>query len=115
MHARHPDLIAVPAIAGDGTTLHTAIPLQAMPLTTVDALGFIAGALTTSAFVPQVLKSWQTRDLSGVSLRMYSLFTLGVALWLVYGIVLMSWPVIVCNAITLALAGGVLFMKIRHR
>jgi MtN3 and saliva related transmembrane protein len=46
---------------------------------------------------------------------MYSLFTLGVALWLVYGIVLMSWPVIVCNAITLALAGGVLAMKIRHR
>jgi len=102
-------------IAGDGTTLHTASALQPMPLTTVDALGFIAGALTTSAFVPQVLKSWQTRDLSGVSLRMYSLFTLGVALWLVYGIVLMSWPVIVCNAITLALAGGVLVMKIRHR
>jgi MtN3 and saliva related transmembrane protein len=101
--------------AGDGTAQHTAVPLPTMPLTTIDALGFIAGALTTSAFVPQVLKSWQTRDLSGVSLRMYSLFTLGVALWLAYGIALMSWPVIVCNAITLALAGGVLVLKIRHR
>ena len=57
-----------------------------MPLTLIDTVGFTAGALTTAAFVPQVLKSWQTRDLSGVSLRMYSLFTTGVALWLAYGL-----------------------------
>jgi MtN3 and saliva related transmembrane protein len=86
-----------------------------MPLTLIDTVGFVAGALTTAAFVPQVLKSWQTRDLSGVSLRMYGLFTLGVALWLVYGLMVVSWPVIVCNAITLVLAGGVLTLKIRHR
>jgi MtN3 and saliva related transmembrane protein len=86
-----------------------------MPLTLIDSVGFVAGALTTAAFVPQVVKSWQTRDLSGVSLRMYSLFTLGVALWLAYGLMLMSWPVIVCNAITLMLAGGVLALKVRHR
>jgi MtN3 and saliva related transmembrane protein len=86
-----------------------------MPLTLIDAVGFAAGALTTAAFVPQVLKSWQTRDLSGVSLRMCSLFTLGVALWLVYGLMVVSWPVIVCNAITLVLAGGVLALKLRHR
>lgn len=88
---------------------------MSMPLTLIDTVGFAAGALTTAAFVPQVLKSWQTRDLSGVSLRMYGLFTLGVALWLAYGLMLMSWPVIVCNAITLVLAGGVLALKIRHR
>jgi len=86
-----------------------------MPLTLIDAVGFAAGALTTAAFVPQVLKSWQTRDLSGVSLRMYGLFTTGVALWLAYGLMVVSWPVIVCNAITLVLAGGVLALKLRHR
>lgn len=86
-----------------------------MALTAVDLLGFIAGALTTAAFVPQVVKSWRTRDLGGVSLRMYSLFTLGVALWLAYGIAVTSWPVIVCNAITLVLAGLVLALKLRHR
>lgn len=84
-------------------------------LAPADILGFVAGALTTAAFVPQVLKSWQTRDLSGVSLRMYGLFTTGVALWLGYGILLGSWPIIICNAITLALAGGVLALKITHR
>jgi MtN3 and saliva related transmembrane protein len=86
-----------------------------MHLTLIDTLGFIAGTLTTAAFVPQVLKSWQTRDLSGISLRMYSLFTAGVALWLIYGIALVSWPIIVANAITLALAGGVLILKLRHQ
>ena len=59
-----------------------------MQLTSLDALGFVAGALTTAAFVPQVIKSWTSRDLTGVSLRMYGLFTAGVALWLLYGIAL---------------------------
>jgi MtN3 and saliva related transmembrane protein len=86
-----------------------------MPLTSLDALGFAAGTLTTAAFVPQVMQSWATRDLRGVSLWMYGLFTLGVALWLLYGIALGIWPVIICNAITLALAGGMLLLKLRHR
>ena len=85
-----------------------------MLMTSLDALGFLAGALTTAAFVPQVLKSWQTRDLSGISLRMYSLFTAGVALWLIYGIALTSWPIIIANAITLALALFILVMKLRY-
>lgn len=76
-------------------------------------VGYAAAILTTVSFVPQALKSWQTRDLSGVSLAMYSLFTLGVALWLVYGVMLGSWPIIVANAITLALAGVVLTLKLR--
>jgi MtN3 and saliva related transmembrane protein len=81
----------------------------------IDALGYVAGALTTAAFVPQVLKSWSSRDLSGISLRMYGLFTLGVVLWLAYGIALGSRPIIVCNVVTLVLAGGVLVLKLRHR
>jgi len=80
-----------------------------------DLVGYGAAVLTTLAFIPQTLKSWKTRDLSGVSLSMYSTFTLGVALWLTYGILLGSWPIILANIITLALAGTVLFLKIRHR
>lgn len=80
-----------------------------------DRIGYGAALLTTAAFVPQAVKSWSTRDLSGVSLGMYGLFTLGVALWLLYGVFIGSWPVILANAITLALAGVVLTLKIRHR
>ena len=86
-----------------------------MPLTLSDLVGFAAGALTTIAFVPQVLHSWQTRDLSGVSLKMYGLFTAGVALWLVYGIAIGSWPIILFNVITLVLAGVVLALKVIHK
>jgi MtN3 and saliva related transmembrane protein len=86
-----------------------------MHLTLLDALGYAAGALTTTAFVPQVMKSWATRDLSGISLRMYGLFTTGVALWLLYGLSLASWPIILCNGVTLLLAGSVLLLKLMHR
>jgi len=75
-------------------------------------LGYPAAFLTTIAFVPQALHSWRTRDLSGISLPMYALFTLGVALWLGYGVVIGSLPVIIGNAITLALASVVLWLKI---
>ena len=78
-------------------------------------VGYVAAALTTVAFVPQALKSWQTRDLSGVSLPMYSLFTAGVAMWFVYGVMLGSWPIIIANAITIILAGVVLTLKLMHR
>ena len=80
-----------------------------------ELVGYAAATLTTLAFIPQTLHSWRTRDLSGVSLGMYSLFTLGVALWLLYGVVLESWPIIIANTITLALAGTVLFLKLRHK
>ena len=75
-------------------------------------LGYPAAFLTTIAFVPQALHSWRTRDLSGISLPMYALFTLGVALWLGYGLAIGSVPVIVGNAITLALASVVLWLKV---
>lgn len=81
---------------------------------TPDLIGYFAAILTTASFVPQAIKSWSSRDLSGISLSMYGLFTLGVALWLAYGIVLDSWPIILANGITLALAGMVLALKINH-
>ena len=74
--------------------------------------GYPAAFLTTIAFVPRALHSWRTRDLAGISLPMYALFTLGVALWLGYGLVVGSLPVIAANAITLMLASVVLWLKI---
>ncbi len=84
-------------------------------LTGADLVGFLAAAFTTIAFLPQAVHSWKTRDLSGVSLSMYGLFTLGVALWLIYGIVIGAWPVIIANAITLVLAAVVLALKLTHK
>jgi MtN3 and saliva related transmembrane protein len=75
-------------------------------------LGYPAAFLTTIAFVPQAWRSWRTRDLSGISLPMYVLFTLGVALWLGYGLAIGSLPVIAANAVTLLLAAVVLWLKI---
>lgn len=76
-------------------------------------IGFIAATLTTLAFIPQVIKVWNTRSARDVSVGMYSLFTAGVALWLTYGLLIESWPVIVANSITLVLAGAVLVMKVK--
>ena len=77
-----------------------------------DTLGYLAAVLTTAAFVPQAWLTFRTRDVSGISLAMYSAFTLGIVLWLAYGWMLGAWPVIIANAITLALAAGILAMKI---
>jgi MtN3 and saliva related transmembrane protein len=80
-----------------------------------DLIGSIAAVLTTTAFLPQAYHSWKTRDLSGISLPMYSLFSLGVACWLVYGLLITSWPIIVANGTTLLLACAVLYLKLKHR
>jgi len=77
-----------------------------------DIFGYSAAFLTTIAFVPQASHSWKTRDLSGISLPMYSLFTVGVACWLVYGIAINSMPVILANGVTLVLAAIVLWLKL---
>lgn len=79
----------------------------------IDLIGSVAAVLTTVSFVPQVWHSLKTRDVSGISLGMYSVFTIGVALWLVYGLLLWSWPLIIANSITLALAATILGLKLR--
>lgn len=78
-----------------------------------DLIGTLAACLTTASFVPQVWHTLRTRDVSGISLSMYTVFTVGVALWLVYGLMLSAWPVVVANAITLILALMILLMKLR--
>ncbi|MBT8587410.1 hypothetical protein G6675_03830 [Polynucleobacter paneuropaeus] len=80
----------------------------------IELIGYAAAFLTTFAFVPQAIVSWRTRDLSGVSLGMYSLFTLGVGLWLVYGLIIEKWPLILANAITLVLALSILVLKLGY-
>ena len=80
-----------------------------------EAIGVVAAVLTTISFVPQVWHSFKTRDVSGVSLGMYSVFTVGISLWLVYGVLLRAWPLILANGITLALASAILLMKLRFR
>jgi MtN3 and saliva related transmembrane protein len=79
-----------------------------------DWLGYAAATLTTASFVPQALHTWRTRDVSGISLGMYSAFTLGIALWLLYGLRIGSMPVTIANAITLVLAVAILGMKLRY-
>ena len=78
-------------------------------------IGSAAAFATTASFVPQAWLTWKTRRTDGVSLGMYTLFTVGVALWLVYGILIGAWPVIVANAVTLALASAILVMKLLYR
>lgn len=76
-------------------------------------IGIVAAILTTAAFIPQAWLTWKSRRADGVSLGMYSIFTVGVGLWLAYGIMITAWPVIIANACTLTLALFILMMKVR--
>jgi len=78
-----------------------------------DVIGWLATTLTTFAFVPQVWRAWKTRSARDLSLPMYLIFTTGVALWLVYGLMIHSWPIIIGNIVTLILASCVLAMKLK--
>lgn len=78
-------------------------------------VGLAAGLLTTFAFIPQVLKIWRTRSAKDISLRMYIAFSIGVAMWLVYGILKQKPPIILWNAVTLVLAIAIVAMKLRFR
>ncbi|HRF83158.1 MAG: SemiSWEET family sugar transporter [Xanthomonadales bacterium] len=77
-------------------------------------LGYFAAILTTVAFVPQALKTLRTRDTRAISLGMYVVFVTGLCFWLAYGIALGSWPMILSNIVTLALALLILGLKLRH-
>jgi MtN3 and saliva related transmembrane protein len=79
-----------------------------------ELVGYVAGSLTTISFIPQAWMTWKTRCTTGLSLGMYAIFTLGVALWLGYGLIIRAWPVIVANSITLALALFILGLRLRH-
>lgn len=82
---------------------------------TTNLLGLVAGTLTTLAFVPQVIKTWRTRSTHDISLGMFSLFSLGLLLWLVYGMAIGSAPIVVANTVTLVLALTILYFKLRYK
>jgi MtN3 and saliva related transmembrane protein len=84
-------------------------------MTNIDLIGFVAGTLTTTSFLPQVVKIWRTRSADDLSMSMFALFGTGVFLWLVYGLAVGSLPVIVANAITFALALAIVALKLRYR
>jgi MtN3 and saliva related transmembrane protein len=78
-------------------------------------IGYVAAACTTIAFLPQALQVIKTKDTKAISLSMYSIFTFGVAAWLLFGVFTSNWPIIGANAITLIFAVIILIYKIRYR
>ena len=80
----------------------------------VNALGTAAALCSMSSFLPQVVKIVRERDASSVSLRMYLVTVTGFSLWLAYGVVLKSWPLIASNGVSLALSVAILVLKLRY-
>lgn len=74
----------------------------------------VAATLTTAAFVPQALHILRHKETRGISLFMYVSFAAGVALWLLFGVIIGNWPIIISNAITLVLALGIVAMKLKY-
>jgi MtN3 and saliva related transmembrane protein len=86
-----------------------------MESTFIEAIGLLAGTCTTIAFVPQVLKIWRSKSAKDISLAMFSIFSIGVFLWLIYGLFIDSLSVILANSITLVLASTILAFKFRYK
>ena len=83
-----------------------------MNVSLIDWIGYLAATLTTASFVPQAWLTFKTRDVSGIALGMFSAFTAEIVLWLVYGILISAWPIVIANSITLLLAAGILGMRV---
>lgn len=88
---------------------------DATRMNAIQILGLMAGSLTTAAFLPQVIKTWKSRSAKDLSLGMFSLFCVGVMMWLAYGFAVNDIPVIAANLLTLVLASTLLFFKLRFR
>ena len=84
------------------------------PSATVELVGYMAAVCTTLCWLPQAVRTIRTKDTRGISLATQAFFSIGIALWLAYGVMLGSWPVIASNAVTLPLVLAVLAMKIRY-
>ena len=79
-----------------------------------EVIGYVAATLTTVSFLPQAILTIKTRDTSSLSLSMYSIFTLGVFCWLIYGVYISDKAIIAANAITFILSGIILIYKIHN-
>lgn len=80
-----------------------------------EIIGYIAGGMTTIAFLPQLIKVYKSKSAKDISFRSFFLFVLGVIGWLIYGILLKAPPIIICNALTLVIALCILALKLRFR
>jgi len=85
-----------------------------MEIPWVSMIGSVAGISTTGAFLPQVIRTWRTRSTRDISLSMFLLTVFGLLLWLIYGIAVNDWPLIVADAVSLILAVTILALKLRH-
>lgn len=81
----------------------------------ITLLGFAAASCTTIAFLPQVIKTYKSKSAKDLSGGMASLLVTGISLWLVYGLLIMDWPVIIANFFTLAMVMALLFFKLRYK
>ena len=81
----------------------------------VTVIGLIAAAFTTFAYVPQAVKTIKTKNTKSLSLNMYVIMTVGIVLWLSYGILLRDLPIIIANTVTLLCAGIILILKIKYK
>ncbi|MFC4689004.1 SemiSWEET family sugar transporter [Dokdonia genika] len=80
----------------------------------IEIIGLIAATLTTAAFLPQVYQTWKTRDVSGLSLPMFTMFFVGIVFWLIYGVLKESLSIILANAITVISSFLLLYFKIKY-
>ena len=80
----------------------------------VEILGFVAAFLTTTAFVPQAIKTIRTKETHAISAVMYTMVTTGIGLWLIYGLLITSWPLIIANTISFVLSALILGMKFKY-
>lgn len=80
----------------------------------IEIVGLIAAFLTTASFLPQVYKTWKTKDVSSLSLPMFLMFFLGVVMWLIYGIFINSLPIIIANTITVISSFILVYFKIKY-
>lgn len=81
----------------------------------IEIIGLIAAVLTTAAFQPQVYKTWKTKDVSSLSLPMFSMFFIGVVMWLIYGLLIKSPAIILANAITVVSSFLLVYFKIKYK
>ena len=81
----------------------------------IKTIGYLAGLLTTVSFLPQVIKTYQTKRAEDFNLAFMLLFTLGLMFWLVYGIIIREWPIILANSVTLVLNFILLGMKLKYK
>ncbi len=81
----------------------------------IDLIGYVAGVMTVSSFIPQTVKTYRTKNVAGLSLIMYTLFNIGVVGWIIYGAIIAAYPLVIFNSITFLFSFPVLVMILIYR